>query len=93
SRGRKEIGEIPQDVVRGSSTLPHRKASSFPATPDAQLEQRTPKHPEIESSTILPYTLITNNEIYHTKETFTWVSTAFLTWAVLIVSFYYFMSD
>ncbi|REJ10707.1 hypothetical protein DYE48_04300 [Halobacillus trueperi] len=25
SRGRKEIGEIPQDVVRGSSALPHRK--------------------------------------------------------------------
>ncbi|REJ08661.1 hypothetical protein DYE48_13320 [Halobacillus trueperi] len=35
SRGRKEIGEIPQDVVRGSSPLPHRKASSFPATPEA----------------------------------------------------------
>ncbi|REJ09501.1 hypothetical protein DYE48_07955 [Halobacillus trueperi] len=30
----KEIGEIPQDAVRGSSALPHRKASSFPATPD-----------------------------------------------------------
>ncbi|REJ09199.1 hypothetical protein DYE48_10795 [Halobacillus trueperi] len=47
----KEIGEIPQDAVRGSSALPHRKASSFPATPDAQPRQRTPKHLETESST------------------------------------------
>ncbi|REJ06719.1 hypothetical protein DYE48_18480 [Halobacillus trueperi] len=31
----KEIGEIPQDAVRGSSALPHRKASSFPTTPDS----------------------------------------------------------
>ncbi|REJ10152.1 hypothetical protein DYE48_05425 [Halobacillus trueperi] len=33
----KEIGEIPQDAVRGSSALPHWKASCFPATPYAQL--------------------------------------------------------
>ncbi|GEN55332.1 hypothetical protein HFA01_35940 [Halobacillus faecis] len=39
----KEIGEIPQDAVRGSSALPHRKASSFPTTPDAKLGKRTPE--------------------------------------------------
>ncbi|REJ08440.1 hypothetical protein DYE48_13655 [Halobacillus trueperi] len=51
----KEIGEIPQDVVRGSSALPHRKASCFPATPTAQHDKRTSKHLEIKSSIILPY--------------------------------------
>ncbi|REJ07303.1 hypothetical protein DYE48_16460 [Halobacillus trueperi] len=30
----KEIGKTPQDVVRGRSKLPHRKASRFPTTPD-----------------------------------------------------------
>ncbi|REJ10523.1 hypothetical protein DYE48_03310 [Halobacillus trueperi] len=54
----KEIGEIPQDGVRGSSALPHWKASSFPTTPDAQHGIRTLKHVEIESYTILPYTII-----------------------------------
>ncbi|REJ08411.1 hypothetical protein DYE48_13500 [Halobacillus trueperi] len=37
----KETGEIPQDVVRGSSALPHRKASSFPTTPDSKCGKRT----------------------------------------------------
>ncbi|REJ09420.1 hypothetical protein DYE48_10035 [Halobacillus trueperi] len=34
----KEIGEIPQDGVRGSSALPHRKASCFPATLTLNME-------------------------------------------------------
>ncbi|REJ08284.1 hypothetical protein DYE48_14075 [Halobacillus trueperi] len=49
----KEIGGIPQDEVRGSLPLPHRKASSFPTTPDAQPDNEPREHFEIESSTIL----------------------------------------
>ncbi|REJ10505.1 hypothetical protein DYE48_03215 [Halobacillus trueperi] len=59
SRGRKEIGEIPQDEVRGSSALPHRKASCFQATPDAQHGNEPRKHLKTESSTILPVSSIT----------------------------------
>ncbi|REJ09462.1 hypothetical protein DYE48_10255 [Halobacillus trueperi] len=51
----KEIGEIPQDVVRGSSPLPHRKASCFPTIPDTQPSNESRKHLEIESSRILPF--------------------------------------
>ncbi|REJ10539.1 hypothetical protein DYE48_03400 [Halobacillus trueperi] len=46
----KETGEIPQGAARGSSALPHRKASSFSATPDAQKKQTNPGYLETESS-------------------------------------------
>ncbi|RDY70500.1 hypothetical protein DXT76_12550, partial [Halobacillus trueperi] len=52
-------------IVKHEETCrhPRRKASGFPAIPDAQHGKRIPKHLEIKSSTILPYTLITNSKM------------------------------